>query len=86
MKTLKKVVDIHLHDMYNRKCRTNKLHERDENMNKILVTIELNNGTTQKYEKLTKFNVQRLNNHILSQLTKKRIDWHVIKTERMNPL
>jgi hypothetical protein len=86
LKTLKKVVDIHLHDMYNRKCRTNKLHERDENMNKILVTIELNNGTTQKYEKLTKFNVQRLNNHILSQLTKKRIDWHVIKTERMNPL
>ncbi len=86
MKTSKKVVDIHLHDMYNRKCRTNKSYEGNENMNKILVTIELNNGTTQKYEKLTKFNVQRLNNHILSQLTKKRIDWHVIKTERMNPL
>jgi hypothetical protein len=86
LKTSKKVVDIHLHDMYNRKCRTNKLHERDENMNKILVTIELNNGTTQKYEKLTKWDVQRLNNHIVSQLSRKGIEWNVIKTERMKTL
>jgi hypothetical protein len=55
-------------------------------MNRILVTIELNNGTIEKYEKLTKFNVQRLNNHIVSQLSRKGIEWDVIKTERMNPL